>query len=296
MFQFPVTYRCLFPSEEKYRRHILRDLAAAGVANIVLSEEMIKQVITDFGFADTLKKELADAGLNFLDAHAPFGYMLDMACPYPAQRPQMIALQKLTLEICAYMGVDTITIHLGNNHFKPACDYSDEQLIDWMKETLSELLPVAERLGITICIENIWFSVNTPEVLNSIKACFPTDALGFCYDSGHANLMAKGHASDTSFPRVHWASGGRGEPLWDDKILEKMLPHVVNCHLHDNYGVGDEHNIIGDGSIDWEHIMPLLLSAPRLKVIQSEFCPISRGVAFAEMVSRVEGLMKLKDR
>ena len=217
-----------------------------------------------------------------------------MNCPYPAQRPQMIALQKLALEICAYMGVDTITIHLGNNHFKPANDYSDEQHIDWMKETLNELLPVAEKLGITICIENIWFSVNTPEVLNSIKACFPTDALGFCYDSGHANLMNNGRYHEQSFPRVHWASSGSGEPHWDDKILDKMLPHVVNCHLHDNYGIDDEHNLAGDGNTDWKHIMPLLLSAPRLKVIQSEFCPIKKEVSFAKMVSRFNDLLAIK--
>ena len=32
---------------------------------------------------------------------------------------------------------------------------------------------------------------------------------------------------------------GRETPSWDDKILEKMLPHVVNCHIHDNMGQVD---------------------------------------------------------
>lgn len=294
MSKVPVTYLCYLPEDEKFRRHILNDLSAAGVSNIVLAEKLLEQIVKDFGFADVLKKELSDAGLRFLDAHAPFGYYWDMDCPYTGLRRSMIAYQKMVLELCAYMNVDTITIHLGNNHFDPAYNYSDEQLIEWMKETLSELLPVAEKLGITICIENIWFSVNTPEVLNSIKACFPTDTLGFCYDSGHANLMDKGRYSADSNPNVHWADGKRGEPKWDDHILEKMLPNVVNCHLHDNMGVYDEHNLAGEGNTDWNHIMPLLLSAPRLKVIQSEFCPFKNGVSLAKMVARFDELLKLK--
>lgn len=294
MSQVPVSYLCTFPENEFCRRHIMRDLASAGAKHIVLTEYLLNDIIRNFAFADVLKKEVADAGLDFCDAHAPFGEYLDMDCPYPALRPAMIAFQKMVLEICAYMGIKTITIHLGNNHFVPACDYSDKQLIDWMKETLSELLPVAEKLGIIICIENIWFSVNTPEVLNDIKSCFPTDTLGFCYDSGHANLMDKGRYAAESNPNVHWANGKRGVPQWDDHILEKMIPHVVNCHLHDNMGVIDEHNLAGEGNTDWNHIMPLLLSAPRLKVIQSEFCPIKKGVSFAKMVSRFDELLKLK--
>ena len=64
------------------------------------------------------------------------------------------------------------------------------------------------------------------------------------------------------------------EPRWDDKILEKMLPHVVNCHIHDNNGVTDQHFNLGCGNIDWEHISKLLQQSPRLKVIQSEVIPM----------------------
>ena len=294
MSQIPVTYFCFLPEEEKFRRHIFQELASAGVQHIVLMDFLVKKIINDFSFADVLKKELADAGLSFLDVHAPFGLRLDMHCPFPALRPAMIAYQKIVLEICAYMNTDTITMHVGDNVIAPSYDYTDAQLIGWMKETLSELLPVAEKLGITICIENSWFSVNTPEVLNDIKSCFPSDSLGFCYDAGHANLMDKGRYSADSWPIEHWAKGNRGVPLWDDHILEKLLPHVVNCHLHDNMGIHDDHNLAGEGNIDWEHIMPLLHSAPRLKVIQSEFCPVTKKVSFTQMVSRLDGLLKIK--
>jgi hypothetical protein len=59
-------------------------------------------------------------------------------------------------------------------------------------------------------------------------------------------------------------------------------------------GIHDDHNLAGEGNIDWEHIMPLLHSAPRLKVIQSEFCPVTKKVSFTQMVSRLDGLLKIK--
>lgn len=294
MRNIPVTYYCSFPEEENLRRHLIQELADAGVKHIVFNEQMAMDSICHFGLAETLQKELADAGLSFCDAHAPFGPKLDLSCPYPKLYRQMIACHKLVLELCAFMNIDTITIHVGNNHFEEARNYTADQLIGRIKNSLAELLPLAEKLGISICIENIWLPINTPEVLNSIKADFPTDALGFCYDSGHANLMDKGRYSAESGPRSHWAMANSGEPVWDDQILEKMLPHVVNCHLHDNMGIQDDHILAGDGTIAWDHIMPLLLSAPRLKVIQSEVNPIRHQIPFRKMVARFDELLKLK--
>ena len=295
MSAVPVSYFCMFVHEpEHIRRFLLQDLGEAGAKNLVLSHEILAKIAGDPGFADVLLKEVTDAGLTFCDAHSPFGAHWDMNCPYPAIRKQMFAFHKLILEICAYMKVDTITIHVGNNHFSPANNYPLEQNICWIKETLAELLPVAEKLGITICIENIWFPTNTPEILLDIKSCFPTENLGLCYDAGHANLMNKGRFDENSFPNNDWAAAGMPGPKWDDQILEKMLPHIVNCHLHDNWGVRDEHNLPGCGNVDWKHIMPTLLSAPRLKVIQGEICPLSKGVPFWKLVQTFNELLQMK--
>ena len=67
--------------------------------------------------------------------------------------------------------------------------------------------------------------------------------------------------------------GGK-TPEWDDHILEKMLPHVVNCHLHDNHGILDDHIVPGLGNVDWDHVIPLLKTAPRLQVVTCEVIPI----------------------
>ena len=286
MFSVPVTYLYEFEHvTEKMRPVVMAEFARYGAEHLVLSDTLIQQIISNAGTADKLLQEMKDAGLSFCDAHAPFGPQFDMNCPWEEKRPMMLARLKLALEICAYMKVDTITIHLGNNHFDPATGISEELHIARMKESLSELLPLAEKLNITICIENIWFSVNTPDVLNSIKAEFPTDALGFCYDSGHANIMDNGRNYATGNAWNGWKAAGKSVPLWEDQALEKMLPHVVNCHLHDNTGWSDAHQIPGEGCIDWVHIIRLLKKAPRLKVIQSEVLPVKAKVNIPELVA-----------
>ena len=68
------------------------------------------------------------------------------------------------------------------------------------------------------------------------------------------------------------------EVKWEDKALEKMLPHVVNCHLHDNDGMRDRHWTPFNGNIDWEKTMKLLAKAPNLRCLQNEVILPGRDV------------------
>ena len=99
--------------------------------------------------------------------------------------------------------------------------------------------------------------------------------------------MDKGRNFPESNPYKVW---GEVTPTFDDRILEKMLPHVVNCHLHDNDGISDKHRNIGDGTIDWNHIAPLLKSAPRLKVIQSEVIPIKANASIKAICEKMQSM------
>ena len=266
MFSVPVSFLFDFGQvTEQVRPYVMHEFAANGAKHLILSSTLISNVMKDLPLQKILLEEMAAEGLTFMDAHAPYGPMRDLICPVAEARPQMLLRQKLTLQILADMGVKTITIHTGNETHYPGYDL--EVMYDCMKRSLDELLPMAEKLGIVICIENIWYQINTPERLLGIKKEFPTDALGLCYDSGHANVMDKGRNFPDSNPFKYWKDG---PPQFDDRILEKMLPQVVNCHLHDNDGSEDSHLLPGEGNIDWEKTMTLLKQAPRLQVIQSE--------------------------
>ena len=269
--KLPMTYIYEFGDiSADHRRFILAEFAANGIRNLVFTDEWIARIMQTPTLADELQKDMDSFGLTFMDAHAPFSPKLDLNCPFPEYRKQMIARQNLSLAITADMGVKVIVIHVGNTNIPETAALPLEKHHDNICRALDAILPQAEDLGVTVAIENIWFMTNTPEFLWEIKNKFPTDALGFCYDSGHANLMSKGHLYPDGAANRAWRSYAGIEPRWDDQILEKLLPEIVCCHLHDNDGSVDQHRMPGKGNIDWQHILPVLKTAPKLQSVQSE--------------------------
>ena len=271
MKNIPLTFYTPFLEDEKIRRVMLNEFAANGAENIVLSDGYMRAVKLDPAMAKTFQQEMLDSGLKFVDAHAPFGPAVDMNNSDNAEL--RIISHTLHLHIAALMGVKTITIHTGNDTNTPGVSVA--QQLDNISFVLDKLLPEAEKLDVAIAIENIWAPVNTPENLWIVKKRFDTPYLGFCFDAGHANIMSKlnGPDKEISCARNYWRDANAGEPAWDDDIMEKMLPEIINCHLHDNSGGTDQHLLPGKGVIDWKKTVEMLKKAPRLQAIQSEVLP-----------------------
>jgi len=269
MFRQPLTFLADFKAAtDKMRPYIMQEFAANGAKHLVLSNSLILQIMSDWSLMKTLQNEMSANGLSFADAHSPYGSVLDMNCPDPDFRPQMILRHKMAIRIAAAMGVDTITIHPGSDRFFPEVPL--EKHFDLMRDSLDQLLPEAEACKVILCIENSMSRAARPDAVIMLKSEYPTEYLGLCYDSGHANQLDNGRLTPGGTIWKFWQTVGVDEPEWDDRIIEKMLPEIVNCHLHDNDGSDDSHNIPGEGNADWQKIVRLLKQAPRLRVIQSE--------------------------
>ena len=271
MFNVPVTYiwSDRFDSDpDKARLSAMEAFAAAGAKHLVLSTEFISRIMLDHKYARQLVQEMSANGLSFADAHSPFGGMLDLNCPDPCFRQQMLARHKLAIQIAASLEVKTITIHPGSDRFFPEIPL--ETHLDLMRDALDNILPEAEKAGVIVCIENSMSRAACPKQVVKLKKEYQTPFLGLCYDSGHAHQLDAGRNFKESAIHGFWKTVGVDEPEWDDQILEEMLPEIVNCHLHDNDGSADSHNIPGKGTIDWAKVIPLLKSAPKLQVIQCE--------------------------
>lgn len=274
---------CIFNFEhtnDKTRPYVMQEFVDNGVSNLVLTSTLVSEVMKSSGFAKKLAEDLAATGTRFVDAHAPFGVYEDLNVPVPELRPIMLERLKLALRIVADFGVDSIAVHVGNT---PECfaAYSLDDLHSAAIRSLEELLPLAEQLGVTIAIENIWFPTTTPERLLDLIAHFRSDYLGICFDSGHANLMARDRQFEMSRPIHGWQRFG--PVAYDEQILEKLLPEICTCHLHDNDGQNDQHLLPGLGDIDWQHCMALLKQAPRLKCFQSEVSPVGTNCSIATL-------------
>ena len=274
------------------RSWVMHEFARQGAEHLVLSDTLIGMVMQKPNLQKTLLDEMAAEGLDFVDAHSPFGTENDLLNPYAESRPRMLARHRLAMQIASDMGVDTICIHVGNSNWFDTKAFPLDKSFENIRRSLDALLPAAEDLRMTICIENIWFPTSTPDFLLKLKALFPTDALGFTYDAGHANLMDKGRRFEDSAPRKGWTASGFDDVPWEDHALEKMLPHVMNCHLHDNYGQWDDHKCPGHGNIDWPHVVGLLKQAPRLKNMQSEVIPCARHEAISDIVAAFRRLTR----
>ena len=287
MNDVPVTYIFL-GNDETALRTALPEFAANGVQNVVLSDLLVSAVMQKYSFAKVIQKYLDMTGTRFVDSHAPFGPEIDLNFPLAEERRTLILRHKLALNIASDFGVDTMTIHIGNDKFFP--EVALDKQIDCVRSALDELLGEAEKCGVTICIENIWARINTPDRLLQLKSYFDTPYLGFCYDAGHANLMTNGKDYPEGYARKWWEPFGE-TPDWNDPILEKMLPHIVNCHLHDNDGSSDQHRLCGTGSVDWKKVVSLLKTAPNLKNIQCESLSHVNNFSVREMIETTRAVL-----
>ena len=265
----PITflYDWEYPSD-KDRQTVMYELAANGVKHIVLTDTMLQMIGRYPRLYREFRQEAANAGLDFVDSHAPFAYDCDLCVPIPEVRPYMLAHLKYILQIVHDFGVKTCCVHTINKAYP---EYTLEQQRDAICASLDEILPLAEKLDVVICIENLTRpGTNAEDEVYYIKK-YDSPYLGACFDSGHANLMEKGMMYPDNFIYERWPDR---QVKWETNVLDTMLPYIVNCHLHDNDASRDQHRCPGKGSVDWKTLVPKLLTAPRLKCIQSEVIPL----------------------
>ena len=274
MGKLPVSFFSQFDAmDEGVRRCFFREMALNGAKHLVLTATMITAIMNKPGLKKQLESEMKEAGLSFADSHAPYGPLWDMSCNEKDERSMLKLRQKISLETAAYFKVSTMTFHMGLR--KP--ENTPEEYLALISDFLDDVLPYAAKLGITLCIENGFAWRGAPETLFAVKERYPGDELGFCFDAGHANM--------TTQPETLVKS-----PLKTEEILERMLPHVVNCHIHDNDGMHDRHTLPGRGCAGYDKIVPLLKKAPRLQVVQSEVLHLSNCVAVKELVETFDRL------
>lgn len=170
-----------------------------------------------------MKKEcmpqlVRDMGLLLENIHVPFHESGSLWSELESVRSEIIQSHIQWLEACAKYQIPIMVMHLteAGNHPVPNT---------YGLESMSQLVKIAEELGVKIAIENTQRSDNVPYVLDNIRSNY----LGFCYDSSHYNLTDQ----------------------QDFHLLEKYGERLVTTHLSDNDGLKDRHWLPGHGLIDW---------------------------------------------
>ncbi len=195
---------------------------------------------------DALGNEAAKLGVVFTQAHAPYCNNMFIAGSQPsAEYCELFREMSRRCVIAAgKLGIKWIVIHPMSDTVNT--EYDNEIQKKTNIEFYSPMLELAKRHRTGLALENMaegdrtkcrrYYCSDTDSLIDIIDTV-NDDALGACWDFGHARIMM----SDQ--PRQ----------------LRKLGRRLVATHVHDNKGTKDAHLIpfVG-GDIKWEEIMPVL--------------------------------------
>ncbi len=175
-----------------------------------------------------------------------------------------------SMSVCAYLGCPYIVIH----GFKLAYFLGSEEK-EWQEteKFIESLAPYAKEMGITICIENLYEGVSghilegpccdavkAAERIDRMNDKYQAEVLGFCFDTGHANLVG----------------------IDMESFLETLGSRLKVLHVHDNDGISDLHQIPftftktreNRPSTDWEGFVRGLRKAGYGGTLSFETAPV----------------------
>lgn len=231
-------------------------------------------------FFDKSIEELKEYFWPHKEAAAKNGITIgQMHMPYPAYVPQGKAelndylwneMAPKSMQLCHYLECPYIVIH----GFKLAYFLGAEDA-EWSETErfIHYLAPMAKELGITICIENLYDSINGHLVegpccnvdkavrrIDRINEQYGAEVLGFCFDTGHANLVG----------------------LDFEYFLTSLGHRLKVLHIHDNDGVMDLHQIPftfaktreNKASTDWDGFIRGLRAIKYDGVLNFETAPV----------------------
>ena len=162
---------------------------------------------------------------------------------------------KRALESAEQVPFRSCVIHLGLKD-----DHWDTRSLDDSMTAIEHLKAFASPLGMQLLLENLNNEVATPAHLVEIVRAGHFDNVGFCLDTGHANLVEP--LPETS-----------DRPAKDGiaQAFEAFGDRIAELHLHDNFGVRpengkDEHFWPGNGTVEWDRVLKYISALKRLPV------------------------------
>lgn len=232
------------------------------------------------GFFDKSRQELEEFFLPHKQgAKAAKITINQMHMPYPIYVPKgkkelneylWNEMAPKSLGICEFFECKHLVIH----GFKLAHFLGSEE-DEWAKteQFLHSILPLAKEMGIILCIENLYDGIGghliegpccnvgkAVERIDRINEAYHSEVLGFCFDTGHANLTG----------------------LDFEEFLTTLGHRLKVLHIHDNDGISDLHQIPftfaktreNQSSTDWDGFIRGLKAIKFDKVLSFETAPV----------------------
>ena len=211
----------------------LNDILEAGWKRIeVMGEGHGFEMLTwDDGRLDRLKEKLDRHGVS-VNFHMPI-VAFNPASEDEEIRRETMDTWKKCIKLARYFSSDYVLCHPGRSGDK---EKGIRLIQQFFRDRINDLPGHTE-----LILENVppyenEIGINSKELLE-IGSELPKERWGICFDTGHAYLT------------------DREEFLSE---FEKLLPYTKVFHFNDNHGNRDEHLAIGNGTIPFGSIIPVL--------------------------------------
>ncbi|MGD0843584.1 MAG: sugar phosphate isomerase/epimerase family protein [Geobacteraceae bacterium] len=138
-----------------------------------------------------------------------------------------------TLDAAEILRPKVIVLHPGYDRWR----YGDNKDL-WLKQSIDtwqEVLGRAAGIGCILAVENIF--EEEPSTLKALFEAVDSPFLRHCFDTGHWNLFVK---------------------ISMDEWFAEIGSYIAEVHIHDNFGIKDDHNAIGEGNINFDLFFRLL--------------------------------------
>ena len=144
------------------------------------------------------------------------------------------------IEASARIGADWCAWH--TRYYKSgewqSGEFNEELTLKYNYESVSRYLEVAKKYGTGIALENLFgiMIFGGTDLLMRICDQFHDDRVGICWDTGHANISKEDQAD----------------------AITKLGSRIKCTHVHNNWGVRDDHAPPIYGNIEWKRVIPAL--------------------------------------
>lgn len=185
--------------------------------------------------------------------HAPEG--LNFLNPQELVREASLKRMEELIRFCHEIGTKRLTFHLGyceplsvGGRLVRLYELYPELYRKIAEEVLTRLTDISKD-KVALCLENCG-GFRYGVVKKVLRRLLPSGALWLTWDIGHTNRL-------------------KGEDREEEEdFFSEFLDRIGNCHLHDNSGKWDEHNIIGKGNIDFSKYLDILVDADTYFILE----------------------------
>lgn len=238
--------------------------AGFGGIELAIAEEGVLTPSTDEATCVGYRELAAKHGVQVQTLASGMSWGCSPTSPDAATRRQAIELHQGALQRAAWLGAQSMLFVPGAVSIPWDLSYGPvryDHAVEWAREAVSEILPVAEKVGVELCVENVWNGLfySPLELAAFVDGFKAPRSLGVYFDAG--NLLGY----------------GQHPPHW----VEILGPRIKRVHIKDfKKSVG---NMTGfcdllDGDVPWAATMAALRSIGYDRTIVAEMIPPAPGL------------------